>query len=54
MYSFYGSLVERYILSGKARVHCSIPGKNIIFKLGLSPSQDQKAGGLELAGHLEK
>jgi hypothetical protein len=52
MYGFYGSLVERpHPIRGGA---CSIPGKNIIFKLGLSPSQDQKAGGLELAGHLEK
>jgi hypothetical protein len=52
MYSFYGSLVEHPhpIMGGV----CSILGKNIITKLGLSPSQDQKAGGLELAGHLEK
>jgi hypothetical protein len=34
-------------------VACSIPGRFIIFKLGLPPSQDENAGGLELAGHLE-
>ena len=52
MYSLHGSVVERQLsIRGGA---CSIPGKNIIFKLGLSPSQDQKAGGLEVAGHLEK
>jgi hypothetical protein len=30
------------------------PGKSIIFTLGLSLSSDETAGGLELAGHLEK
>ncbi len=33
---------------------CSSPGKNNIFKLGLPPSQEKNAGGLELAVHLEK
>jgi hypothetical protein len=32
----------------------SIPWKFIIFKLGLSVPSDENAGGLELAGHLEK
>jgi hypothetical protein len=40
-------------LSGGARVHCSSPGKYNIFKLGLPPSHEN-AGGLSLAGHLEK
>jgi hypothetical protein len=41
MYSFHGSLVEHPgpIRGGGA---CSIPGKNNIFKLGLSLSQDEK------------
>jgi hypothetical protein len=41
MYSFHGSLVERpHSIRGSA---CSIPGKYIIFKLGLPPSQDENA-----------
>ncbi len=43
LYSFHGSLVERPDPNRGGA--CSIPGKNIIFKLGLSPSQDHKAGG---------
>jgi hypothetical protein len=51
-YSFHGSLVERqFAIRGGA---CSNPGKFSIFKLRLPPSQDENAGGLELAGHLEK
>ena len=52
-YSFHGSLVE---CQNPARGGvCSSPGKIIIFKLGLSLSSDEYAGGieLELAGHLE-
>ncbi len=43
MYSLNGSMVERpNTIRGGA---CSIPCKFIIFKLGLSPSQDENAGG---------
>jgi hypothetical protein len=51
MYSIHSSLVEHQLPDGGA---CSSPGRKNIFKLGLPPSQDENAGGLELAGHLEK
>ncbi len=52
MYSLHSSLVEHQLpVRGGASPS---PGKNNIFKLGLHPSQDENAGGLELAGHLEK
>jgi hypothetical protein len=52
MYSLHSSLVQHQLPVRGGM--CSSPGINIIFKLGLPPSQDENAGGLELAGHLEK
>ncbi len=52
MYSLHSSLVEHQLPVRGGGV-CSSPGKYNIFKLGLPPSQDENAGGLELAGHLE-
>ncbi len=41
MYRFHGSMVERpHSIRGGA---CSIPCRYIVFKLGLSPSQDENA-----------
>ncbi len=46
MYSLYSSLVEHQLPVRGVRVQAQ--SKTNIFKLGLPPSQDENAGGLEL------